>query len=133
MTDEQYLALPLDQKEHYHKCDVCENWYDVRSMNQTFFHAVHRLQVSTEARGICVVYPDPPDMGPKVLDEQIVINFNKQQQLGNFHPLTCGNRNNIRETHKDGEGVLRLFADGVLRCPYCDYKQPFSSQYIASL
>lgn len=48
--------------------------------------------------------------------------FNRLQHSGRFHPLTCGNRKNIRETHADGEGVLIATEDGLV-CPYCDYRQ----------
>jgi hypothetical protein len=49
--------------------------------------------------------------------------FAQFQRSGWSHPLTCGSGRRTDEHHLDGEGLLVLTEDGILKCPYCDYTQ----------
>lgn len=53
--------------------------------------------------------------------------LNAQQQAGEFHPYTCGNRKDIEKTHADGEGILVATPDGWV-CPWCDYRQDWAHE-----
>lgn len=64
----------------------------------------------------------PVSPGPRPWSDAVCDALNKQQKSGRYHPMTCGNRKNIKETHADGEGVLVATASGWI-CPWCDYTQ----------
>lgn len=57
----------------------------------------------------------------QIWSKEHVIELNKYQREGKFHPYTCGN-NRTDENHLDGEGLLVATIYGWI-CPFCDYKQ----------
>ncbi len=52
--------------------------------------------------------------------------FNRFQQSGQFHPMTCGNRH--LHTAPDDEGVLVADENG-LHCPTCNYRQDWCHSF----
>lgn len=60
-----------------------------------------------------------------MISQKQINQFNQYQNNQRFHPLTCGGGNRTDKDHLDGEGKLKLGEDGMLYCPYCDYKQAY--------
>ena len=58
--------------------------------------------------------------------------LNHWQRHGQFHPFTCGNRNDGNHHHEPeygDHGALRATKDGWV-CPYCNYRQGWAHAFM---
>jgi hypothetical protein len=65
----------------------------------------------------------PNDLSKAPWTQEQVDNLNAFQQMGSFHPFTCGG-SNCRE-------VLVATSDGW-RCPKCDYTQQWAHKFMTA-